>query len=384
MTKLHNQKNTTNFKSLLIYGISSSFIISSAILPIHAEVISARRGKFIISSLPIDDPTLQQGINEIKVPETPTPQKNQVQIKPPINPKSETNTSISNNINTNNRGNVNSRTSDDNSNANSRTANSNSNTNSQTANNSRNSRNRRPVVSTNYSSKEPTYRDIDFVNIPFGILSPGDFQSEGRYFHFYRFEGQENQVIQLRLTGSIDQRRSNNLSLQPYMFLFDPDNNVILRRSSSDASKNIRDASIFAKLPKKGVYTIAVTSQNPRDIGRYTLALRNDRASYIEDEFTELTESNPTLQNGNPYNITKLEGKKGQLISIRADSVLEEFSPFIVLLDGQGRVVSSDNDREGKYSALIDRAKLPADGIYYVVVTSKTPTKSGRYRLTIF
>jgi hypothetical protein len=168
------------------------------------------------------------------------------------------------------------------------------------------------------------------------------------------------------------------------MFLFDPDNNVILQRGSSDKSKSIRDASVFAKLPATGTYTIAVTSANPGDVGRYTLALRNDRASYIEDNVNELSETSPTLENGNSYNVTKLEGKKGQLVSIRADSIFEDFSPFIVLLDAKGKVISSDNDREGQYSALIDRAKLPDDGTYYVVVFSKIPNQRGRYRLTVF
>ncbi|UKO98212.1 peptidase [Nostoc sp. UHCC 0870] len=419
MKKQDDKKSAHKLKSLFIYGISSSLIISSYILPISAENIQNKRREFIIASLPIDDPTLKQGINEIKVPEAPKSQKDEAPIKAPINPnpKNQPNTSVSNNINPNRGNSSTSNTSNNSSSSNNRPTNSSSSSNNRPANNSSSSNNRpannssssnnrpvnnssssrspnrnnrgssrtpNPVTSTNSSSKEPTYRNIDFVDIPFGILSPGDFKSEGRYFHFYRFEGQENQVIQLRLTGSVDKRRTNNLSLQPYMFLLDPDNNVILRRGSSDKSKNIRDASIFAKLPAKGSYTIAVTSQNPGDIGRYTLALRNDRASYIEDDFSELTDTSPTLQNGNSYNVTKLEGKKGQLVSIRADSVFEDFSPFIVLLDAKGKVVSSDSEREGQYSALIDRAKLPDDGTYYVVVFSKTATRRGRYRLTIF
>jgi hypothetical protein len=408
MKKQDDKKSAHKLKSLFIYGISSSLIISSYILPISAENIQDKSREFIIASLPIDDPTLKQGINEIKVPEAPKSQKDEAPIKAPINPnpKNQPNTSVSNNINpnsgnsstsntsnnsssynnrpVNNSSSYNNRPANNSSSANNRPVNNNSSANNRTANNNSSSRSSNPVISTNNSSKEPTYRNIDFVDIPFGILSPGDFKSEGRYFHFYRFEGQENQVIQLRLTGSVDKRRTNNLSLQPYMFLLDPDNNVILRRGSSDKSKNIRDASIFAKLPAKGSYTIAVTSQNPGDIGRYTLALRNDRASYIEDDFSELTDTSPTLQNGNSYNVTKLEGKKGQLISIRADSVFEDFSPFIVLLDAKGKVISSDSDREGQYSALIDRAKLPDDGTYYVVVFSKIATRRGRYRLTIF
>ncbi len=64
------------------------------------------------------------------------------------------------------------------------------------------------------------------------------------------------------------------------MFLLDPNNRVVLKRGSAEANNAIKDAFIFARLPVRGTYTIAVTSRNPEDTGRYSLALRDDRASY--------------------------------------------------------------------------------------------------------
>src|SRR5579883_870007 len=113
--------------------------------------------------------------------------------------------------------------------------------------------------STLSRSKQPVYRQINFVDIAFGVLAPGDFQSQGRYFHFYQFEGRENQLIQIRLSGSADQRSSNNLSLNPLMFLLDPDKRVLVTRSSSGTANGVRDAFVFVRLPVKGTYTIAVT-----------------------------------------------------------------------------------------------------------------------------
>ncbi len=226
------------------------------------------------------------------------------------------------------------------------------------------------------------YRKINFVDVAFGILSKGDFKSQGRYFHFYQFEGRENQLIQIRLVGSADQRRSNNLSLNPVMLLLDPNNKVLLKRGSSGTSK---DAFVFVRLPAKGTYTIAVTSQNSGDTGRYSLALRNDRASYSLDESGELTAQSSTLrQNNSPYNVSQFQGKKDQLVSIRVDSTNEQFSPYIVLLNSQGQRIAANNDKDGMYSALIDRARLPEDDTYYIVVTSNNPQKRGTYRLTIF
>ncbi|MEA5505064.1 peptidase [Halotia wernerae UHCC 0503] len=258
----------------------------------------------------------------------------------------------------------------------------------------RQDRGRQPITNpgrgTNQTPNQPpvspfgttNYRKINFVDVAFGILSKGDFQSQGRYFHFYQFEGRENQLIQIRLVGSADQRRSNNLSLNPVMLLLDPDNKVLLKRGSSGTTK---DAFVFVRLPVKGTYTIAITSRNSGDTGRYSLALRNDRASYSLDESGELTARSSTLrQNGSPYNVSQFQGKKDQLVSIRVDSTNEQFSPYIVLLNSQGKRIAANNDKDGMYSTLIDRARLPEDDIYYIVVTSNNPQERGTYRLTIF
>ncbi|ARV61579.1 peptidase [Nostocales cyanobacterium HT-58-2] len=240
------------------------------------------------------------------------------------------------------------------------------------------------LVSTSIT---PTFRKINFVDIPFGILAPGDYQSQGRYFHFYQFEGRENQLIQIRLTGSTDQRRSNNLSLNPFLLLLDPNNQVLVKRGTGGGVDNrgVKDAFIFVRLPVEGTYTIAVTSQNPGDKGRYSLALRNDRASYTLDQTSELTPESLTLrQNGSPYNVSKFQGKKDQLVSLRVDSIFEQFSPYIVLLNSKGQIIASNSDKDGKYSALIDRARLPADDTYYIVVTSANAQERGTYRLTVF
>ncbi|GAX43691.1 peptidase-like protein [Tolypothrix sp. NIES-4075] len=234
------------------------------------------------------------------------------------------------------------------------------------------------------ASKRLNYKQINFVDIAFGVLAPGDFKSQGRYFHFYQFQGRANQLIQIRLGGSVDQRRSSNLSLDPFMFLLDPNNNVLLKRGSGGASSEVKDAFVFVRLPANGTYTIAVTSQNPGDKGRYSLALRNDRASYSLDSESELTPQSLRRQDGSVYDISKFQGKKDQLVSIRVDSVYEEFSPYIVLMDSQGKIVAADNAKDGKYSALIDRARLPKDETYYVVVISGNSLQRGKYRLTVF
>ncbi|MBV6628294.1 MAG: PPC domain-containing protein, partial [Rivularia sp. (in: Bacteria)] len=242
-----------------------------------------------------------------------------------------------------------------------------------------------PIKSPISISSKPNFKKINFVEIELGVLAPNDYKYQGKYYDFYQFEGRENQLIQLRMIGSDDKRDSSNLSLNPVVMLLDSDNKVIAVRSNRNTSEDVNDAFMFVRLPSKGTYTIAVTSKNPGDIGRYSLAMRNDRASYTLDEFGMLTQQKPILkQNRTAYNVSQFQGSKGQLISIRADSNYEQFSPYIVLLNSKGEIVASDNAKDGKYSALIDRVELPDNGTYYVVVTSSTSKKTGTYRLSIF
>ncbi|MEH1817158.1 MAG: peptidase [Nostoc sp.] len=411
---LDNKNYRRKLSNVLIGCVSSSLLITSNVLPISALVKSHSSQEFIIAKSPDErqPEAVKKGIEQIPASQASISPKRKISIESPIQ---QTPRASSNRENSQRR---NSSVSDNSSTPRSsrrRTYNSNSNrsngggasrsSGTRTANSNANRSNggsgrvRKPssnVATTgnqNFdnsaisSPATPTYKEINFVDVALGILSKSDFQSEGRYFHFYEFEGRENQLVQIRLIGSNDTRRSNNLSLKPLLFLHDPDNNIIVKKGALDKSSSGDDAFIFARLPKNGTYKIAVTSQDPGDTGRYSLALRNDRASYTLDESDQLTAKSSTLkQNGGAYNVSNFQGKKNQLISIRVDSVDEEFSPYVALLNSKGQAIAIDKDKDksGVYSALIDRARLPEDDTYYIVITSKNPQERGKYRLTIF
>ena len=411
---LDNKNYRRKLSNVLIGCVSSSLLITSNVLPISALVKSHSSQEFTIAKSPDErqPEAVKKGIEQIPASQASISPKRKISIESPIQ---QTPRASSNRENSQRRT---SRVSDNSSTPrSSRRRNSNSNSNrsnsggasrssgTRTANSNANRSNggsgrvRKPssnVATTgnqNFdnsaisSPATPTYKEINFVDVALGILSKSDFQSEGRYFHFYEFEGRENQLVQIRLIGSNDTRRSNNLSLKPLLFLHDPDNNIIVKKGALDKSSGGDDAFIFARLPKNGIYKIAVTSQDPGDTGRYSLALRNDRASYTLDESDQLTAKSSTLkQNGGAYNVSNFQGKKNQLISIRVDSVDEEFSPYVALLNSKGQAIAIDKDKDksGIYSALIDRARLPEDDTYYIVITSKNPQERGKYRLTIF
>ncbi len=411
---LENKNYHRKLSHVLIGCVTSSLLITSNVLPISALVKSQSSQDFIIAKSPDErqPEAVKKGIEQIPASQASISPRRKTSIESPIQqtprvsshrensqrtssvsdnsstPRSSRRRTYNSNSNRSNGGSSASRSSG------TRTANSNAN-----RSNGGSGRVRKPssnVATTGNQNLDnsafsspatPTYKEINFVDVALGILSKSDFQSEGRYFHFYEFEGRENQLVQIRLIGSNDTRRSNNLSLKPLLFLHDPDNNIIVKKGALDKSSGGDDAFIFARLPKNGTYKIAVTSQDPGDTGRYSLALRNDRASYTLDESDQLTAKSSTLkQNGGAYNVSNFQGKKNQLISIRVDSVDEEFSPYVALLNSHGQTIAIDKDKDkaGVYSALIDRARLPEDDTYYIVITSKNPQERGKYRLTIF
>ncbi|WP_138500270.1 pre-peptidase C-terminal domain-containing protein [Nostoc sp. PA-18-2419] len=392
---------------ILICCLSSSLLITNNVLPISALVKSQNSQDFLIAKSPDErqPEAVEKGIEQIPASQASISPRRKQSIESPIQ-----NRGISSNTENSQRSSSASNNSSGSSSSGRRASYSNSNRASSNSGSSSSGRRasysnanrsnagsrtvRKPtqnVTTVNTRSIEdsptPTYKEINFVDVALGILDKNDFRSQGRYFNFYEFEGRENQLVQIRLVGSNDTRRTNNLSLKPLLFLHDPDNNIIVKKGSSDKNSDGDDAFIFARLPVNGTYKIAVTSQDTGEIGRYSLALRNDRASYTLDESGQLTAKSSTLkQNGGAYNVSNFQGRKNQLVSIRVDSVDEEFSPYVTLLNSKGQTIAVDKDKDkgGVYTALIDRARLPEDDTYYVVVTSKNPQEHGKYRLTIY
>ncbi len=404
---VENNNYRRKLNQILICCLSSSLLIASNGLPISALGRPENSQNFLIAKSPDErqPEAVKKGIEQIPVSNATTSPKRKQSVESPIQQQtrrissntgnSQRSSSAANNSSgsrssaqrtANSSGNRASNSSGSRSSGR-RTANSNANRSAGSARVRKPSSNVAANTQNLQTSQIPAYKEINFVDVALGILDRNDFQSQGRYFHFYEFEGRENQLVQIRLIGSNDNRKTNNLSLKPLLFLHDPDNNIIVRKGTLDKSSSGDDAFIFARLPVNGTYKIAVTSQDSGEIGRYSLALRNDRASYTLDESGQLTAKSSTLkQNGGAYNVSNFQGRKNQLISIRVDSVDEEFSPYVTLLNSKGQAIAIDQnkDKGGMYTALIDRAKLPEDDTYYIVVTSKNPQEQGKYRLTIF
>lgn len=117
------------------------------------------------------------------------------------------------------------------------------------------------------TSSRPQIRQIRYGSIIPGVLAPGSFQFQGRFFDAYRFTARQGDWINVSLVGSNDSR----LNLEPAFVLLDSANNVVAEGKQDPAKINV---SLKIKIPAAGNYTIVVTSLRSGDIGRYSLALQ--------------------------------------------------------------------------------------------------------------
>lgn len=127
------------------------------------------------------------------------------------------------------------------------------------------------VYPTPVTRSVPRVQALQYGSVIPGVLAPGGFQFRGRFFDAYRFRGIRGDYVRVSVVGSADSRSMNSLKLKPAFVLLDANNNVIGEGEQSAEAINIR---LQTKLSATGIYTIVVTSRQPGDIGRYSLALQ--------------------------------------------------------------------------------------------------------------
>ncbi|BAY59872.1 peptidase domain-containing protein (plasmid) [Leptolyngbya boryana NIES-2135] len=127
----------------------------------------------------------------------------------------------------------------------------------------------------------PTVQPIQYGSVIPGVLAPGGFQFRGRFFDAYRFRGLQGDYIRVSVVGSTDSRSRNSLKLKPAFVLLDMNNNVIGEGKQYIEAINLR---LQTKLSATGIYTIVVTSSQPGDIGRYSLALQRTYKTIYQAE----------------------------------------------------------------------------------------------------
>lgn len=83
---------------------------------------------------------------------------------------------------------------------------------------------------------------------------------------------------------------------------------------------------------------------------------------------------------GSLYDICEFEGRAGQSISITLES--SDFDTFLAVLDPQGNILASNDDRGENDTNSALTITLPADGTYQLMVNAYDDQGSGRYTLS--
>ncbi|NEQ46967.1 MAG: tetratricopeptide repeat protein [Leptolyngbya sp. SIOISBB] len=94
-----------------------------------------------------------------------------------------------------------------------------------------------------------------------------------------------------------------------------------------------------------------------------------------------LEDGDPTLSNGNLYDIYLFEGQENQTIKIDLESDI--FDTYLIIQDSSGsRIIENDDGGIGSNAQITVR--LPSDGQYQIIVSSYNIDEQGAYRLTVF
>lgn len=203
----------------------------------------------------------------------------------------------------------------------------------------------------------------------------------------YRFEGRAGQAVTITLTSD---------DFDAYLILRDADGAEIAVDDDSAGGTNARIQDFT--LPVDGIYTIVAGSYTNTGVGAFLLALEAGASQPIPATPTatftpsspeaspppELTPPTATptagdviepgaavegrLTEGQPGAAYTFEGAAGDVVTITLTS--DDFDPFLRLRDASGAELATDDDSGGSLNAQIAFFRLPASGVYTILVES--------------
>ncbi|MGI0494462.1 S1C family serine protease [Alkalinema pantanalense CENA528] len=177
----------------------------------------------------------------------------------------------------------------------------------------------------------------------------------------YTFQGRVNQPVIFEMNGE---------TIRPYLLLLGPNGHKLAETSIQG---NAKIQKLYANLPSDGTYTIIANAQKANQLGNYSIRA----VTPILLRTGELGAGDPTLSSGSPYRTYHFSGKAGQPVQINLGT--QEFQPLVILLDDKGKLLWQGQLQSEKSL----NYKLPADGMYQIVVTTENPQSSGRFILSV-
>ncbi len=186
-----------------------------------------------------------------------------------------------------------------------------------------------------------------------GYLSRGGHDS-------YEFRGDAGRHLTISLSSP---------HFDTYLELYDTNGRLI---AENDDSNSTLDSQVRITLPSSGIYTVVVRSFSADGNGEYSLV--------VEDTSSEFSLRNQPgyLFRGELVQHT-FQGTAGELVTIALDS--DQFDPYLLLFDANGRVLAENDDYNGVNSML--QFRLPYSGTYSAGVRGFSPDGQGDYSLSI-
>lgn len=219
--------------------------------------------------------------------------------------------------------------------------------------------------------------------ITIGDMLEGELTS-ATPFALYTIESRAGDILDVTLRSS---------DFDSYLTLSGPDGSSL---STDDDTGGGKDARIFNfEIPADGLYTLKVESYNQVSTGTFTLivggsandnvvtatlqptaAVASSGGSLTYGDSAEGSISSDTVSIAYTF-----EGQAGDSVTINLSS--PDFDAYVVLQDGSGAELVSDDDSAGSLNARIEDYSLPADGTYTIQAGSAFGGVNGSFTLSL-
>lgn len=206
---------------------------------------------------------------------------------------------------------------------------------------------------------------------------------------YYTIQANEGDIINIEMV-----RSSGNLD--PTLQVMDRNRELIAENDDADGTtRNSRIEGLVIR--ETGSYIVVATRYGEaagNSVGSFVLTvgetddsgLGNTRQAPMTLTFNETIEDQLTRDQYQRF--YQFTGRTNQLVTVTMDRAASagQLDAYLILANAGFQLMTEDDDSGSGANARIDRYRLPADGIYYIIATrfeGENGTSWGSYRLTL-
>ncbi|NDJ74773.1 MAG: hypothetical protein GYB65_00825, partial [Chloroflexi bacterium] len=225
-------------------------------------------------------------------------------------------------------------------------------------------------VSGDYTLSLESIEVTPVVNEPIALGDAASNVLQGNT-HTYVFNGTADEMVTIDLQSP---------DFDTYLELLDQDGNQLI--TNDDGGEGLNSRIAYYVLPYSGDYTILVRGYSEGAVGGYTLTLQRQEPipPVIDGPIAYGESASSTLINNTHTYL--FSGAAGDYVTIEAYS--DYYLPVVELLDPAGNLLTSTDNTDYYYGALISVFNLPVTGEYTIVVRGyEGDTVVGEYTLSL-